>query len=58
MRCPCGNEQGKPIVSPSRLFAPPEKKGDTPLPVLYMGGMNVADPEQHLCWFCSHPVLA
>lgn len=52
MKCKCGNEQGKPLVSPRPIKIGGLKKDDS-VDVLYMGGMCHLPDGLVQCWFCA-----
>lgn len=58
-KCACGNEQGRPRVSPFPITIPAEKKTDPPLQILYMGGMReIEGGTGYECWFCAFTTRA
>lgn len=47
MKCECGNELGKPLVSP-RPISIVDEKSRKEIPVLFMAGFV----NESKCWFC------
>lgn len=52
MKCKCGNEQGKPMVSPQRVRIGGMKKDDH-VDVYYMAGFCMGSDGSERCWFCT-----
>jgi hypothetical protein len=50
-KCKCGNELGKPLVSPNPISFVPHGKKNEVVYIYYMAGFD-----QHgQCWFCAFP---
>lgn len=52
-KCKCGNEQGKPRVSPHPVSFKDDKTHNI-VQLPYMGGFTTLG----MCWFCSFPRCA
>jgi len=56
MKCACGNELGKPVVSPREWIIGGTKKGEE-VHVIFMAGGIVLPTGKWQCYYCTFPLL-